>query len=129
MMLHATAFWAALLAPVCLWLSMRVIGLRRRLRVPIGTGGQPALERAMRAQANFAEYVPFALVLIGLAEAGGTPGWIIHPLGAALVAGRIAHGWGITREPEDFRFRVRGMMVTFSVIGCAAVAAFISALA
>jgi hypothetical protein len=119
---------SATLAPVCLWLSVRVIGLRRRLKVAIGTGGQPALERAMRAQANFAEYVPFALVLMALAEAGGTPGWIIHPLGAALVAGRVAHGWGITREPEDFRFRVGGMMATFGVIGCAAAAAMIAAL-
>jgi uncharacterized membrane protein YecN with MAPEG domain len=126
--LHATAFWAALLAPVCLWLSMRVIGLRRHLKVAIGTGGQPALERAMRAQANFSEYVPFALVLIALAEAGGTPGWTIHLLGAALLAGRLAHGWGITREREDFRFRVGGMMATFGVIGCAAVAALFTAL-
>jgi uncharacterized membrane protein YecN with MAPEG domain len=128
MMLQATAVWAALLAPVAIWLSVRVIGLRRRLRVAIGTGGQPALERAMRAQANFFEYVPFALLLIGLAEAGGTPGWIIHPLGAALLAGRVAHGWGIAREPEDFRFRVGGMMATFGVIGLAAIAAMVSAL-
>jgi uncharacterized membrane protein YecN with MAPEG domain len=125
----ATALWAALLAPVCLWLSLRVIGLRRRLRVAIGTGGQPALERAVRAQANFAEYVPFALVLLALAEAGGAPGWVIHPLGAALLAGRIAHGWGIVRQPEDFRFRVGGMIATFAVIGCAALAALGSALA
>lgn len=125
----ATALWAALLAPLCLWLSMRVIGHRRRARIAIGTGGDPALERAMRAQANFAEYVPFALVLMALAEAGGTPGWVIHPLGAALLAGRLAHGWGIAREPEDYRFRVGGMMATFSVIALAALAAFVSALA
>ncbi len=124
-MLQATGLWAALLAPVCLWLSIRVIGLRRRLKVGIGTGGQPALERAMRAQANFAEYVPFALVLLALAEAGGAPVWVIHTLGATLLAGRIAHGWGITREREDFRFRVGGMVATFGVIACAAVAALI----
>lgn len=125
----ATALWAALLAPVCLWLSMRVIGQRRRARIAIGTGGDHALERAMRAQANFTEYVPFALVLMALAEAGGTPGWVIHPLGAALLAGRIAHGWGIAREPEDYRFRVGGMMATFSVIALAALAALVTALA
>lgn len=125
----ATALWAALLAPVCLWLSMRVIGQRRRARIAIGTGGGPALERAMRAQANFAEYVPFALVLMALAEAGGTPSWAIHPLGAALLAGRIAHGWGIAREPEDYRFRVGGMGATFSVIALAALAALVTALA
>lgn len=125
----ATALWAALLAPLCLWLSMRVIGQRRRARIAIGTGGDPALERAMRAQANFAEYVPFALVLMALAEAGGTPTWVIHPLGAALLAGRLAHGWGIAREPEDYRFRVGGMMATFSVIALAALAALVTALA
>jgi uncharacterized membrane protein YecN with MAPEG domain len=126
--MHATAFWAALLAPVYLWLSVRVIGLRRRLKVGIGSGGQPVLERAMRAQANFAEYVPFALVLLALADAGGTPAWVLHPLGAALLAGRVAHGWGITRETEDFRFRVGGMVATFSVIACAAFAAMVTAL-
>jgi uncharacterized membrane protein YecN with MAPEG domain len=97
--------------------------------VPIGTGGDAALERAVRAQANFSEYVPFALVLLALAEAGGTPGWVIHPLGAALLAGRIAHGAGIMGQPEDFRFRVAGMMATFGVIGCAALAALVGAVA
>lgn len=124
-----TAFWAALLAAVCLWLSLRVIGERRRARVAIGTGGSARLERLVRAQANFAEYVPFAVLLLGLAEAGGTPGWVLHPLGAALLAGRIAHGWGIAREPEDFRFRVGGMAATFAVIVCAALAALATSLA
>jgi uncharacterized protein len=54
---------------------------------------------------------------------------VIHPLGAALLAGRLAHGWGIAREPEDYRFRVGGMMATFSVIALAALAAFVTALA
>lgn len=124
--MQATTLWAALLAPVCLWLSLRVIGERRRAGVAIGAGDDPALERAIRAQGNFAEYVPFALVLLALAEAGGTPGWVIHPLGAALLAGRIAHGWGIVRQPEDYRFRVGGMMATFAVIAAAALAALVA---
>jgi uncharacterized protein len=115
--MQATALWAGLLAPVCLWLSVRVIGQRRRAQVPIGTGGDAALERAVRAQANFAEYVPFALLLMALGEAGGAPGWVLHPLGALLLAGRLAHGWGIVRTPEDFRFRVGGMVATFGAIG------------
>lgn len=126
--MQATTLWAALLAPVCLWLSLRVIGERRRARVAIGTGGDAALQRAVRAQANFAEYVPFALLLLVLAEAGGTPGWVIHPLGAALLVGRIAHGWGIARQPEDLRFRVGGMMATFTVIAAAALAALVATL-
>jgi len=127
-MMPATALWAALLAPVLMWLSLRVIGQRRRGRVALGAGGDPALERAIRAQGNFAEYVPFALVLLALAEAGGTPALVIHPLGATLLAGRIAHGWGIAQEDEDFRFRVGGMGATFSVIGLSAVAALLASL-
>lgn len=124
--MQATTLWAALLAPVCLWLSLRVIGERRRAGVAIGAGDDLVLERAIRAQGNFTEYVPFALVLLALAEAGGTPGWVIHPLGAALLAGRIAHGWGIVRQPEDYRFRVGGMMATFAVIAAAALAALVA---
>ena len=126
--MQATTLWAALLAPVCLWLSLRVIGERRRAGVASGAGDDPVLERAIRAQGNFAEYVPFALVLLALAEAGGTPGWVIHPLGAALLAGRIAHGWGIVQQPEDYRFRVFGMAATFSVIAAAALAALVTVL-
>ena len=122
----ATALWGALLAPVCLWLSLRVIGLRRRGRVPLGTGGDAALERAIRAQANFVEYAPFALLLMALAEAGATPGWLLHPMGAALLAGRVAHGWGIVRTPEDFRFRIFGMMSTFAAIGLGAFACLVA---
>lgn len=125
-MTGATALWAALLGPVLLWLSARVIRERRRARVALGTGGDAALERAMRAHANFVEYAPFALLLMALAEAGGAPGWLLHPLGAALLAGRVAHGWGIVRTPEDFRFRILGMMSTFAAIAAGAVACLVA---
>jgi uncharacterized membrane protein YecN with MAPEG domain len=125
-MTGATALWAALLAPVFLWLSARVIRERRRTQLALGTGGDAVLERAMRAQGNFAEYVPFALLLMALAEAGGAPGWILHPVGAALFAGRIAHGWGIVRTPEDFRFRIFGMAATFGAIGVGALACLVA---
>ena len=125
-MMQATALWAALLAPVLIWLSVRAIRERRRARLAVGTGGDAALERAVRAHANFTEYVPFALITMALAEAAGTPGWVIHPIGAALFAGRVAHGLGIVRQPEDFRFRVGGMMATFGAIGAAALAALVA---
>jgi uncharacterized membrane protein YecN with MAPEG domain len=116
-MMANSAFRAALPAPVCLWLSLRVIGRRR------GAG-----TRRVRAQANFAENVPFALVLMALAEAGGAPGWVLHPAGAAPLAGRVAHGFGIARTPEDFRFRVGGMAAPFSAIALSALAVMIGLL-
>ena len=48
-------------------------------------------------------------------------------LGALLVAARLSHGMGMMQDPEDYPFRVFGMMGTFSVMGIAAVAAFLGA--
>ncbi len=78
----------------------------------------------MRAHANFAEYVPFAVLLLILAEWGGASPWLLHALGALLVAARLSHGIGVAQDPEDYRFRVFGMMGRFSVMGIAAVLGF-----
>ena len=74
----------------------------------------------MRVHANFAEYVPFALLLLAMAEARGAWAPLLHTAGVGLVAGRVAHAWGVSRTPEDFRFRVAGMVATLTVIGCGA---------
>jgi uncharacterized membrane protein YecN with MAPEG domain len=118
------AFWTLPLVLIFLWLSFRVIRHRRAERVPLGSGGNAALERAIRAHANFAEYVPFVVLMLILAEWGGAWPWLLHGLGALLVVARLSHGIGLAREPEDFRFRVFGMMGTFSALGLAALAAF-----
>ena len=115
-MLVATPLYAALLAIVFVALSVRVIGLRRRTRIPLGAEGADALLRATRAQGNFAEYVPFALVLTALAELNGASAFVLHSLGLALLVGRGLHAWGVSRSPEDFRFRVAGMALTFSTL-------------
>jgi uncharacterized membrane protein YecN with MAPEG domain len=122
------AFWTLPLTLIFLWLSLRVIRDRRAERIPRGSGGDARLERAIRAHANFAEFVPFAVLLLILAEWGGAWPWLLHALGALLVAARLSHGIGIVQDPEDYRFRVFGMMGTFSVMGIAAALAFSGAL-
>lgn len=124
-----TALYAAVLALVFVGLSVRTLRLRRQLRVAIGDGNEPVLARAMRVHANFAEYVPLALLLIYLLEAGGAPPLAIHLLGAALLAGRLLHAWGVSQVREDFRFRVAGMALTFSAIVAAALALLYRSLA
>lgn len=121
MPLPVTGLYAALLAGLFILLSVRVIGARRRYRVALGTGHR-LVERAARAQGNFAEYVPMALILLGLLEGLGLPGWWLHALGTTLVAARAAHAWGIGREPEVFRWRVLGTALTFTVLGVSAAA-------
>lgn len=120
--MKTTALYAALLVPLYVALALRVIGARRSARVALGDGGDAVLARRMRVQANFAEYVPFTLVLIALAESLATPAWLLHGLGAALLAGRLAHAWGMSQAKETFAFRVAGMAATFTVLIGAALA-------
>lgn len=122
-----TAVYAALLAPLFVYLSVRVIGARRAAKVALGDGGDAELMRRMRVQANFAEYVPFALVMIGLTESLKTAPWLLHLLGVTLVAGRCLHAYGVSHTPERFAFRVTGMATTFTVILLAALICLITA--
>jgi len=122
MSLPVTALYAGLLALYFVWLATRVIKARRLYRVALGTGQHRLVERAMRAHGNFAENVPLALLLLALAEMNGLPIWALHALGVALVIGRVLHATGIAREPEEFRWRVIGMSLTFTMLIAAAAA-------
>lgn len=119
---HATPLWAGLLALLYLALSLRVIGNRRRAQVAIGHGKDRLLERAIRAHANFAEYVPMALILMVTAELSGARSWILHPAGLALFVGRCIHAYGIVHESDDLRLRPFGMGLTFAAIAVLAIA-------
>jgi uncharacterized membrane protein YecN with MAPEG domain len=113
--------YAAVLAFVYIVLSARVIQARRSAKVAIGTRGDVHLERIMRVHANFAEYVPFALLLATFIEMQGTRAWLIHLLCLALVAGRVVHAYGVSQEHENFRLRMAGMATTLTVLAVMAV--------
>lgn len=109
-------FYAALLAILFVYLSMRTIRIRRRLRIGLGHADNPELLRAIRVHANFAEYVPMALVLILLVELSAARPWFVHTLGCALLIARLSHAYGMRQQRENFRFRVVGMVMTFAVL-------------
>ena len=123
-MMTITAFYASLLALLFLFLSLRVIGWRRQQRVEIGHGEDAQLLRRMRVHANFAEYVPFALLLMGLAENLGAPHVLTHLVGLMLIVGRGLHAYGLSQTPQILRYRVWGMQLTFAAIGTAALTCF-----
>lgn len=123
MIAKVTALYALPLCVLYVVLSYRVIGIRKRLRVGLGDGGDSSLNRAIRVHGNFSEYVPLALIVIALVEINGAWPWLVHILGLLLLAGRCAHAWGVSQPVENFRFRVFGMLSTFAVmVGGAAVA-------
>ena len=117
-----TALYAALLGLMFVVLSIKVIKQRRRYQVGIGSKGELALERAIRVHGNFAEYVPFALLLMFLAEYSGLAPLYLHVLGMVLILGRLSHAFGVQQIKEPLKFRVFGMLLTFAVLLLSAVA-------
>jgi len=115
-MLIVTTMIACILAVLFIRLSFGVIRLRRHHKVGLGSGGVDDLERAIRAQANFAEYVPIALILIACLEFNGAPLWLIAIFGIAFVIGRVIHAKGMNQPPPHFRDRVIGMKFTITTL-------------
>lgn len=112
-MLLVTSIITAILTAIFIQLSFAVIGLRRKNKVGLGSGGHDDLERAIRAQGNFAEYVPFGILLIACLELNGAP-WLLTAIpGITLIVGRLIHAQGINVPPPDFSKRVLGMKFTF----------------
>jgi uncharacterized protein len=115
-MLIVTSIITAVLTIIFVKLSFAVIGLRRKNQVGLGSGGHEGLERAIRAQGNFAEYVPFGIILIACLELNGAPWWLVAIPGITLIIGRLIHAVGINVPPPDFSKRVLGMKFTFATL-------------
>ncbi|RDL45363.1 glutathione metabolism protein [Marinomonas piezotolerans] len=111
-----TPIYAALLALLYVFLSARIIKLRVKYQVGIGDGDHPLLQRAIRVQANFGEYVPFALLLLWMYESMNGAPMLVLILGALLCVGRLLHAYGVSQKNETLTFRQAGMVITFSVM-------------
>jgi uncharacterized protein len=111
-----TALYAGLLGVLYLVLAGRVVAERRRAKVGLGTGGDAALERAVRVHGNFAEYVPVFLLLLLVAELNGAAMLLLHALGAAFVLARIGHAQGLSRRSGVSRGRFMGTLVSWGAL-------------
>jgi uncharacterized protein len=118
-MMPITGLYAGLLGLLAVLLANQVLYVRLR-------GGREPEWRAHateRVQANFVENVPLALVLLYLVEAGGAGATAVHVLGAALVACRVLHAWGMSRSAGANYPRLIGAQGTFLLLSVLAVAA------
>jgi uncharacterized membrane protein YecN with MAPEG domain len=115
-------FYAGVLGLILIGLSVRVVSLRRRLRVGVGTGEHSDLELAVRAHGNFGEYVPMALLLLLLLEAStAVAPLMLHGLGVVLLAGRLLHGYfGLNRTAGKSVGRFYGTLLTWLMLLAAA---------
>jgi uncharacterized membrane protein YecN with MAPEG domain len=97
-------------------LSLRVVQVRRSAGVALGDGGDNELLQRIRAHANFAEYVPFCLVLIFAIENSLdiSPPWL-WGAGLLLVAVRAMHAIGMAKGGGNV-WRVIGTAGTWTVL-------------
>ncbi|MGE0034866.1 MAG: MAPEG family protein [Xanthobacteraceae bacterium] len=108
--------YAAIFALMLVALSLRVANTRREMRVALGDDGKKLLQRRIRAQGNFTEYVPMALILLLFIEWQGWPRWLVHALCLVLLGARALHAYGVSQEPEDIRLRATGMATTAGIL-------------
>jgi uncharacterized membrane protein YecN with MAPEG domain len=125
-----TAFYAGLLALVYLGLSGWVVASRVSGNVLLGDAGDDTMLRRVRVHANFSEYVPLVLILVGLLEAGGGAHGLVQGLLIALLVGRILHPIGMfapPNSPRQFACRGGGILLTLAALGTAAIALLLRA--
>jgi uncharacterized membrane protein YecN with MAPEG domain len=104
-----------LLALWFLVLSWRVIQ-RRGKGIYLGDGGDQALLRVIRGHANFAEYVPLALLMMGFLEVARFSIYVLHALGIVLLVGRLLHGYALSFTAHSSFGRFWGATLTFIVL-------------
>ena len=119
-----TSAYLGILALLYAGLGLQVSRLRRGNQVLFGDGGNIKLRSAIRAHANFAEYVPLIVLMVAMLEMSGMPAMRVHLLIAALLVARLLHPLGMYVGPRTLQFqicRVGGIVLTFLVLIASAV--------
>ena len=111
-----TPLFAAIFALMFVFLSSGVIKTRLSEKIGLGLGDSRELEKAVRIQGNFAEYVPLALVLLWFLETISFNSGLVFWLGCVLLASRIAHVIGMQNPDQYMKFRQLGVIGTFLVL-------------
>jgi len=118
--LPVTLATACVLSLVYLALVVRVSGARMRHKISLGDGGHPDMIARVRTHANFAEYVPLILILMGLIETSNGNPLLLMVIGILLVIFRILHAIGMPMRAPNF-FRASGAGGTMLLLGGLAV--------
>ncbi len=122
-----TPLYAGILALLFFVLSIRVIKMLGT-GISLGDGGNPIMLRRIRGHANFAEYVPFILLMMGFLEVSHFPAYLLHGIGAVLVVGRLLHGFALSFTEKFFLGRFLGTVLTFTALNVSALACLVQAL-
>jgi uncharacterized membrane protein YecN with MAPEG domain len=116
MMFHIIPLYAALLGLLFIVLFFRVVVLRRSEKIGLGSGGSKKLLSAIRVHANFAENVPFILILLLILEMQGEGAIRLHILGNFLLISRLLHIYGISKSHGTSFGRFVGSGISLFII-------------
>lgn len=111
--LPVTSFYAAIFGLLVIPFAMRVGFARIDSKIYFLDGGNQTLLRRMRAHGNFIETVPFAIILMALAEFNGASAAYMHATGMTLLIARIMHYITLQTNPIGIG-RAVGMLGTFA---------------
>ena len=93
-----------------------------------GDGGNDTLQKRIRTHANFVEYVPLVLLVIGFYEASGGSRTLTTVLLVLLVVARLMHPVGMfaaKNTPPQFIFRGGGIITTLGILIVASISLLI----
>ena len=113
--MFVTPLYAGILTIWFVVLSLRVANIRHR-GIGFGDNGDTEVARVIRAQANFAEYVPLALLMMGFLEASRYSIYLLHTLGIVLIVARLIHGLALSFGTARRFGRFAGTALTFGVL-------------
>ncbi len=113
-MLPVTSLLTGAAALFLVLLSFPVANHRRKNKLSTGDGGDEAFNRKVRAQANFVEYTPIAILAIGLLEMNSFPQIWVCGFAAMLAAARVLHAIGLIWNV--IIGRMLGAILTFATL-------------
>ena len=108
MIFSITPLYALPVAAVTLILWLRVTAMRAAVNVSFGDGGNMQLLQRIRQHGNCVEWSAFVLILMILAEGMGVSSPWLHASGGLLLAGRIAHPFGLKSDTAGHPLRYVG---------------------
>ena len=127
-MLQITAIYAGILGLIAIGLAAGSGLLRAKTGVSLGDGGDKQQLLAVRRHGNFCEWVPLALILLGILELNEVTPTALHAMGGGLVFARIAHPLGLNADDASGAGRAIGAGLTALIVLVAAVWSLVTGL-
>lgn len=94
------------------FLMLRIGGQRMKAKVNLGDGGDATLIGRIRAQGNYVENMPIALIALFALAMLSVSANVIHGFGAVFLLARLFHAHGITRDGHLGKGRTIGAALT-----------------